>query len=214
MPVDNQIRREDIGYRLMKALEIKGQGTPTFALDSLVVPVVMVEDLSAGNELDYQTNRWCRGRGSTPAGAAFGKLSFNNHIDSGVLVKVYQVDVFAGGVAPAPPGPTAEGFIIGMSIETASAGGTQINNTKTFTDSRLSHGANGLSIPARLPSVDIRFDNSGGIGVHPWRGFVDVRGYHINLGGWVLRPGTRLHFEGLEINLEYNASVEWTETNL
>lgn len=214
MPLENQIRREDIGYRLSKALEIKGQGTPVLQLDSVVVPVVVVEDLNFGNELDYQSTRWCRGRGSSPAGAAFGKLSFNNHADSGVLVKVYQASVYAGGVSPTPPGPLSEGFIIGVTIETASAGGTQINFTKQFTDSRLSHGDKGLTVPIRLPSVDIRHDNSGGLAGHSFRGFVPTTGLHLNFGGLVLRPGTRLHFEAIDIALEFNASVEWTETNV
>lgn len=206
MPLENEIRREDIGYRLAKALEIKGQGSPTLQLENVVVPVVVVEDLSAGNEQDYAVNRWCRGRGSTPAGGAFGKLSFNNHIDSGVLVKIYQIDIFHDAVA-------AVGGIVGVGIETASAGGTQITSTKGFTDSRLSHGVTGF-IPGRLPSVDIRFDNSGGIGIHMIRPFVPVTGWHTDLGGFVLRPGTRLHFENLDVGVEYNASVEWTETNL
>ncbi len=206
MPVENQIRREDIAYRLSKALEIKGQGSPVLQLDNTVVPCVIVEDLSQGDTLDYATNRWCRGRGSTPAGAAFGKLSFNNYVDSGILVKVFRIDVFQD--------PLLTGGIIGISIETASAGGTQINSTKGFTDSRLSHGKDGGTIPSRLPTVDIRYDNSGGIGIHMIRPFVTREGFHVDLGGWVLRPGTRLHFEALDINAEYNASVEWTETNL
>jgi len=207
MPLENQIRREDIGYRLAKALEIRGQGSPTLQLENVVVPVVIVENLAEGNEQDFAVSRWCRGRGSTPAGAAFGKLSFNNYADSGILVKIYQIDVFHDAVA-------AVGGIVGISIEQASAGGTQINFTKMFTDSRLSFGSGGGALPSRLPSVDIRFDNSGGIGTHFARPFVPVTGAHLNLGGLVLRPGTRLHFENLDVGVEYNANVEWTETNL
>lgn len=206
MPLENQIRREDIGYRLAKAVELKGQGTPTLQLDSTVVPVIVVADIGSGNDLDYQTNRWARGWGSSPAGAQFGKLSFNNYIDSGILVKVYKVMLSTD--------PAQAGMQVGVSIETASSGGTGINFTKGFTDSRLSFGANGLAQPARLPSVDIRSDNSGGIGAHFIR--PNVLGgsiLTIELGGWVLRPGTRLHFEALTVNVEYNAHVEWTETN-
>lgn len=208
MPLENQIRREDIGYRLAKALEIKGQGSPTLALDNIVVPVVVCEDLSHGDDLDYATNRWCRGRGSTPAGAQFGKLSFNNHVDSGILVRVYRVHLFAD--------PASAGANVGIMIETSSTGGTQINFTKGFTDARLSFGNTGLFTPARLPSVDIRFDNSGGIGAHFWRGHItaSTEPTLIEFGGLVLRPGTRLHFEAVDVNVEYNASVEWTETNL
>lgn len=208
MPLENEIRREDIGYRLSKSLEIKGQGTPTLALDNIVVPVVLCEDLTRGNPLDYQVTRWCRGRGSTPAAAQFGKLSFNNHIDSGLLMKVYGVDLFSD--------PAGAGCIVGITIETSSTGGTQINFTKLFTDARLSHGASGLFIPARLPTMDIRFDNSGGIGSHFWRGHISASNepVHIDFGGLVLRPGTRLHFEAIDVNIEYNASVEWTEQNL
>jgi len=211
VPLENEIRREDIGYRLSKALEIKGQGTPILSLDNSVVPVVVVEDLSAGNEQDFAVNRWCRGRGSTPAGAAFGKLSFNNYVDSGILVKVYRVQIYTDEAA-VPGASGVAGHIVGMAIETASAGGTQITSAKGFTDARLSHGQFGSL--GRLPSVDIRYDNSGGIGIHMWRGFVPVTGVTIELGGWVLRPGTRLHFEDLAIGVEYNVSAEWTETNL
>lgn len=213
MPRENQIRREDLAYRIAKALEIKGV-MPDLNLDPTVLGVVILEDLSAGNEQDYAVNRWCRGRGTTPAGAQFGKLSFNNHADSGILVKVYSVDIWAGGVAAAPPAPGAEGFEIGMSIEGSSLGGTQLNFTKIFTDSRLSFGAGGGAQPARLPSVDIRHDNSGGIGTHGWRGFVPVTGYHVDMGGYVLRPGTRLHFESVELALPYTVAAEWTETNV
>lgn len=212
MALENEIRREDIGYRLSKSLELKGQGTPVLQLDSVVVPMVLVGDLTKADPLDYQVTRWCRGRGSSPAGAAFGKLSFNNQVDSGILVKVYQIDVW---VDPA----MAAGLEIGIVIETASAGGTQINLTKGFTDSRLSHGSTGLLQPARLPTVDIRFDNSGGLAGHWIRAQVGKAAaggfpFHVNLGGWVLRPGTRLHFEATDINTEFNASVEWTESNL
>lgn len=208
MPVENQIRREDIGYRLSKALELKGQGSPTLQLDSVVVPVVICEDLSEGDQLDYGTNRWCRGRGSSPAAAQFGKLSFNNHVDSGVLVKVYRFELNVD--------PAVAGMYVGVVIETASTGGTQITNTKGFTDSRLSHGNTGLFTPARLPSVDIRFDNSGGLAGHFARYFVSGTNdpVQIELGGWVLRPGTRLHFEAIDVLMEFNVSAEWTETNL
>ena len=208
MPLENQIRREDIGYRLSKSLELKGQGSPVLQLDSMVVPVVICEDLSQGDTLDYATNRWCRGRGSSPAGAQFGKLSFNNQLDSGILVKVYRIELKCD--------PASPGMEVGVVIETASTGGTQITQTKGFTDSRLSHGNTGLFSPARLPSVDIRFDNSGGLAGHFMR--YQVSGANspvtINLGGWVMRPGTRLHFEALALAIEFNASVEWTETNL
>jgi hypothetical protein len=210
MPLENQIRREDIGYKLSKALEIRGQGTPTLTLDQVVVPVVLVEDLSLGNEQDYAIHRWCRGRTASGAGAQFGKASFNNHADSGILVKVYQVDIFHDATA-------ATGGEVGMSIESSSAGGTQIINTKEFTDSRLSFGSGGGALPSRLPSVDIRTDNSGGIGVHPLRPFVPdphQGHFHTNLGGWVLRPGTRLHFEALDLAIVYTVHVEWTETNI
>jgi len=208
MPIENEIRREDLAYRVAKALEIKGQ-MPLLALDPSVVPIIILEDLSAGNEQDYAVNRWCRGRGTTPAGAQFGKLSFNNHSTSGVLVKVYQIDLFHDPVANV-------GGDVGISIESSSTGGTQILNTKEFTDARLSFNI-GLSQPSRLPSVDIRFDNSGGIGIHPLRPHVlapNVGHFHVNLGGWVLAPGTRLHFEALDVNVEYTAHVEWTETNI
>jgi len=214
--IENQIRREDLSYRVAKALEIKG-ATPTLVLDPTVLGVVIVEDLSSGNEQDFAVNRWARGRGSSPAAAQFGKLSFNNHADSGVLVKIYQIDIFHSGVqtgAPLPH-PSGGGFggSIGIALETSSTGGTQVNNTKGFTDARLFHGFGGG--PGRLPSVDIRTDNSGGLGVHLMRPFVNaVTGFHVNMNGFVLKPGTRLHFEALEIDTEYNAHVEWTETNI
>jgi len=208
-PIDNEIRREDLAYRVAKALEIKGQ-MPLLSLDPAVVPCIIVEDLSGGNEQDYAVNRWCRGRGDTPAGAQFGKLSFNNYVDSGILVRIYQIDVFGDKAA-------AAGIEVGISIESASAGGTQINNTKMFIDSRLAFGNAGIAQPARLPSVDIRFDNSAGFGVHPLRPLVPapaVGHFHVNMGGWVLKPGTRLHFEGLDLGIAYSAHVEWTETNI
>lgn len=208
MPLENQIRREDIGYKLSKALELKGQGTPTLQLDSIVVPVVLVEDLSAGNEQDFQIHRWARGWGSSPADTQYGKLSFNNHADSGILVKVYEIELFHmyGGL----------GGQVGVTIEPAFATGTQINFSKSFLDARIKQG--GPASPARLPTVDIRFDNSSGLGAHFARPFVPAAGagagFHMNLGGLILRPGTRLHFEALDINAEFNAHVEWTETNL
>jgi len=205
--IENQVRREDLSYRVAKALEIKG-ATPTLGFDPTVMGVVIIEDLSSGNEQDYAVNRWCRGRGTTPQGAQFSKLSFNNHLDSGVLVKVYRIDMFHDPV-------TAVGGEVGCTIEGASLGGTQINFTKIFTDARLSFGIAGN--PARLPSVDIRFDNSGGIGTHairPWLPDPHVGHVHFEFGGWVLRPGSRLHFEGLDVNTAYTVHAEWTETNI
>jgi len=208
MPLENQIRREDIGYRLAKAVELKGQGTPTLQLDTNVVPVILVQDITRGDNLDYQTNRWCRGWGSSPAAAQFGKLSFNNHADSGILAKIYSIDIFHAGIV-------VSDLQVGVLIETSSTGGTQVNFTKGFTDARMSFGNTGLFTPGRLPTLDIRTDNSGGIGAHFIRPSVRASGgWHIDLGGWVLRPGTRLHFEALTLNAEYNAHVEWTETNL
>lgn len=203
-----RIGREDFSYKLTKALELKGQGAPTLELDSILVPVVVVEDLTAGNEQDYQIHRWARGWGSSPIDAQNGKLSFNNHIDSGILVKIYQIDLFHmfGGT----------GGQIGISIETAFATGTQVNFTKEFLDARVKQG--GPASPARLPTVDIRFDNSAGLGGHFMRPWVMPAGagppFHVNLGGLILRPGTRLHFEALDAAAEFNAHVEWTETNL
>lgn len=209
MPVDNQIRREDIAYKLSKALEIRGH-TPGLDLDTTVIPVVVVEDLTAGNEQDYQIHRWVRGRGSSPAAAQFGKLSFNNQLTSGVLVRVYQVAIFHDGSIAHPSG--VAGGIIGMTIEAASTGGTQINFTKQYSDSRLD--LTGPASPGRLPSVDIRYDNSGGLAGHMARFWVPVTGIQVQLGGWTIHPGTRLHFEALDVNCEFNVSAEWTETNL
>lgn len=215
MPLENEIRREDIGYRLSKALEIRGQGTPTLQLDPTVVPVVVVESLDRGNELDFQTNRWARGRGSSPAGAQFGKLSFNNQAGSGVLVKVYKIDLFHSGIQTGVPllhpSNLYAGGIVGITVETASTGGTQINFTKMFTDQRYDKG---VGVASRLPSVDIRYDNSGGLSGHFMRPWVPVTGFHCEFDGLILTPGTRLHFEALDIDCEYNAQVEWTETNL
>jgi len=214
--LENQIRREDIGYKLAKALEIRGQGTPTLALDSTVVPVVMVEDLSTGNEQDFAIHRWARGRGSSPAAAQFGKLSFNNQVTSGVLMKIWSARIYHSGIQTGVPllhpSNLYAGGIIGVTVETASTGGTQINFTKGFTDQRLDKSVSGGV--ARLPSMDIRFDNSGGLAGHWARPFVPVTGIILHFGGLVLTPGTRLHFEALDIDCEYNAEVEWTETNL
>jgi hypothetical protein len=216
MPIENQIRREDIAYKLAKTLELRGQNTPVLSLDNVVVPVVLCENISEGNEQDYAIHRWARGRGSTPAGAAFGKLSFNNQTGSGVNMKVYQIDVFHSGIQTgAPllhPSGLYAGGIIGITVETASTGGTAINFTKDFLDGRLSKNLPGTT--ARFPTMDIRFDNSGGLSGHFLRPFVPVTGFHVNLGGLILVPGTRLHFEALDNDCEYNASVEWTESNV
>ena len=199
--IENQIRREDIAYRMCKALEVRGN-TPTLQLDTSVIPVVLVADLARGNEQDYATNRWCRGYGSTPAGANYGKLSFNNHSDSGIIVKVYQIDLFH-----------SVGGVVGITIESSFATGTQINFTKSYTDSRNKQGNPG---PPKTPTVDLRFDNSAGLGGHFMRPYVPAPpaiGYHVDMGGLVLRPGTRLHFEALDLAVEYSCAVEWTETN-
>ncbi len=211
--ISNQIRREDIGYKLAKALEIRGQGTPNLNLDETVVPVVLVEDLSGGNEQDYAIHRWARGYCTSPAGLQFGKASFNNQLNSGVVMRIYRVDIFHSGIqAGVPllhPSNLYAGGRIGFTIETASTGGTAVPLTKIFTDARLTSGTS-----ARVPTMDIRRDNSGGIGVHAGQPFVPVTGYHLDFGGWYLTPGTRLHFEALDIDTEYRVEVEWTETNL
>lgn len=194
------IQRSEASQKLIK--EFGTKGSPLSHVATNVQPVALVSDLSSGSEQDFNVTRWARGRGSSPAATQFGKLSFNNPAGSGVLVKVYQVDIFHSAVA-------AVGGIIGVTVETASAGGTQIQFTKDFLDQRLAKGNS-----ARLPVVDIRFDNSGGLSGHWARPFVPVTGWHGNFQGLILTPGTRLHFEALDIGVEYNAQVEWTETNI
>lgn len=211
------VRREDYAYKLAKALELKGLG-PALDLDERLVPVVVVEDVTEGNEQDYAVHRWCRGHGTCGLGVAFGKLSFNNQVGSGVIIRIWKLRIHHSGMtgvfaaAPVPllhPSGLIAGGKVGFTMETASTGGTQVNFTKRFTDARLDVGPS-----ARLPALDIRKDNSGGIGSHYGQPFVSVEGLDIDLGGMFLLPGTRLHFEGLDADAPFDAFVEWTETNI
>jgi len=205
MHFENEIRREDIAYRLCKALEVRGN-TPTLQLDTGVSPVVLIADLSAGSELDFQTNRWAAGWGESPPGAFYPKLSFNNHVDSGILVHIYQLELLHSG-----------GGYVTIGIETSSTGGTQVTFSKSFTDGRNKQGNPG---PARSPSVDIRHDNSIGLGAGFMKPFIPAPtltgglAWRTNFGGFVLRPGTRLHMEGQDLGAALVAWAEWTETNV
>lgn len=206
------VRREDYAYKLSKALEIKGL-SPSLELDGKLQPVVIVDDISKGNEQDYAIHRWCRGHGTSGAGLQLGKLSFNNHLTSGIIVRVWRIRLHHSGLQGGLPLTHASGLYaggkVGVTMETASTGGTQVNFTKRFTDARLDTGAVG-----RLPSVDIRTDNSIGLGSHMLEPYVSVEGLDIDMGGYFLLPGTRLHFEGMDGDSQYHAAVEWTETNL
>jgi len=142
-------------------------------------------------------SRYAWGRGTSPAGAAFGKLSFNNQAGSNILVKVLKCIV-----------SYPIGGIIGITIEGASAGGTQINFTKEYMDGRLS--TLGLD-----PIVDIRFDNSGGLSGHPSRIFFPANTpITIDYESLILGPGARFHMEAIDAAQEFSATLQWIETNL
>jgi len=137
-------------------------------------------------------SRHAFGRGTTPAGGAFGKLSFNNQLGSKFIVKVISATI-----------SYPLGGQIGIVIEPASAGGTVINFTKEYMDSAWANID---------PIVDIRFDNSGGLAGHNSRIYYPPNiPYTTTYENLILRPGFRFHMEALDVNQEYSCALQWIE---
>jgi hypothetical protein len=99
MPVENLIQRADLNQRLTRALEIKGQKSPILQLDSIVTPVVLVEDLTTQAEWTTPTERNLASShaitavvGETPI------LAILNPVGSGVVGVVQRICTWPGGL--------------------------------------------------------------------------------------------------------------------
>lgn len=101
------IQRADLNQRLTKALEIKGHKSPIRTLDSVVVPMVVVEDLTKQAEWVTPTERRLAATADI-AGVAGqnGILAVQNPLASGVIGVLTAVTV-------APVG-TAQPFAFGL----------------------------------------------------------------------------------------------------
>lgn len=92
---ENRIQRADLNARLTRALEIKGQKSPIIGLEPMVVPVVVVEDLTKQAEWVTPTERKLA---ATVLQAAVvgenGYLVVQNPVGSGVVGLVERVTGF------------------------------------------------------------------------------------------------------------------------
>lgn len=101
------IQRADLNQRLTRALEIKGHKSPIRTLDSVVAPVVMVEDLTRQAEWTTPTERRLASTADIAAvvGEA-GLLVVQNPISSGVVAVMTKIS--AHGLNGADP------FVFGL----------------------------------------------------------------------------------------------------
>jgi len=94
---ENRIQRGDLGQRLTRALEIKGQKSPVLALDNMVAPVVLVEDLTKKKNWLDPTDRVAGSVGVTAA-AAFGGACLSNPIGSNVVAVINSFSFYDQGL--------------------------------------------------------------------------------------------------------------------
>lgn len=86
MPLENLIQRGDIGQRLCRNLEIRGQKSPVLQLDNTVVPIVVIDDYSAANIAENPIERALVA--TVNQGAVAGELAIlavTNPLGSGVI---------------------------------------------------------------------------------------------------------------------------------
>lgn len=97
MGVDNLIQRADLNQRLTRALEIKGQKSPVLTLDTSVVGVVLVEDLTRQAEWVTPTERLVAATVAIPAVAAqSGIMVVTNPAGSGIVAVVNRITATGG----------------------------------------------------------------------------------------------------------------------
>lgn len=95
---ENRIQRADLNARLTRALEIKGQKSPIIGLEPMVVPVVVVEDLTKQAEWVTPTERKLASAVNiAQVVGQNGILAISNPIGSGVIGLIECVMGFAVG---------------------------------------------------------------------------------------------------------------------
>lgn len=90
MPQENRIQRGDIGQRLTRSLEIKGQGSPALTLDNIVAPVVVVEDITRPRNWQDPTERVAASSG-VATGANRAGACLSNPVGSNVVAVLRQL---------------------------------------------------------------------------------------------------------------------------
>lgn len=98
MGLDNLIQRGDLGQRLVKSLEIKGQKSPVLTLDNAVVPVVLCDDLTQQAQWQDPTRRlWNVSLQQVASVGNFNLLVVSNPVGSGVIGVIHRISAMAVG---------------------------------------------------------------------------------------------------------------------
>lgn len=123
---ENQIQRGDLLQRLLRGLEVKGQRAAALSLESTVVPIVVLEDLTKDLEQDPRAPTWFY---SQRAAALAGELSCVGIINAGPDVcLVEHVTISAGA---------ALDFDVFTSTETAILVATAFSENASWGDTRF-----------------------------------------------------------------------------
>lgn len=96
MPTDNQIQRGDLLQRLIRGLEIKGQRSAALALESTVVPIVILEDLTRDLTEDPRAPGWFYSQRIPAVAGELGIIAIINTSQDPCVVERMQITAQAG----------------------------------------------------------------------------------------------------------------------